>query len=86
MDRVAKLEDIAEKVRAMTEALQNTGHLLASGFFAPFVVDGGHVAFCVCVFNELNFGSVLGHQSVRSAITGLYHEQIQVQTILSVDM
>ena len=52
MHRVAKFHHIAQKIRPMTEALQNAGHFLASGFRAPLLVDLGDIARRVHIFNQ----------------------------------
>jgi hypothetical protein len=69
--RIAKLHDVAQKVRPMTEALQNARHLLAARFRAPLVVDLGDVARRVHVFNQLDLRGILSHRGERFA--RLYH-------------
>jgi len=54
MHRVAKLHHVAQKVRPMAEALQNSRHFLTPGFRTPLVVDLGDVARRVHVFNEVD--------------------------------
>lgn len=61
MHSVAKLHDVAQKIRSMAETFQNTRHLLPAGFVAPFIVDGGYVALRIGVFNQLNLGLGLCH-------------------------
>ncbi len=39
MHGIAELDHLAQKIRAMAEALENAGHLLAARVGAPFVVD-----------------------------------------------
>ena len=63
MNRVAEFHHFAQKVRAMAEALQNTRHLLSTRFRAPFVVDLGDFSRRVPIFDELDFGLVVGHLS-----------------------
>ena len=53
VDGVAELHHVMQEVWPMAEALQNAGHLLASRFRAPLVVDLGHIAGRVYVFNQL---------------------------------
>ena len=56
---VAELHHLAKKVRAMAEALQNTGHLLASRLGAPLFVDLGNFAGRVFILDELDLGLVV---------------------------
>jgi hypothetical protein len=60
MDRVAEFDHIAQEIGAVAEALQNAGHLFAARLGAPFVVDLGHFASGVAIFDELDFGFVFG--------------------------
>jgi hypothetical protein len=63
VDGVAELHHVAQKVRAMAEALQNARHLLAARFGAPFLVDLSDFSGGIAIFDELDFGLVVGHFS-----------------------
>jgi hypothetical protein len=65
MDRVAEFHHVAQKIRPMAEALQNTRHLLTARLGAPFVVHLGDFPFRVAIFDELDFGLVVRHISAR---------------------
>jgi hypothetical protein len=71
--RVAELHHVAKKVGPVTEALQNPRHLLPAGFLTPLVIDYGHVASSIGVFNQLNFGLFVIH-GAGLAISGIYHD------------
>jgi hypothetical protein len=58
---VAELHHIAKKVGPVTEALQNTWHLLPAGFLTPLVIDVSHIASRVGVFNQLDLGLFIVH-------------------------
>ena len=61
MQRVAEAHHFAQKVRPVAEALQDSRHLLASGFGAPFVIYPGDLTGGFLVFNQLDLGFVAGH-------------------------
>jgi hypothetical protein len=50
--RIAEIDDVAQKIGSMTEALEDARHLLAAGLASPFVVGFGNVAGSVCIFDE----------------------------------
>jgi hypothetical protein len=56
MNCVAKPHHLAEKVGTMAKAFENARHSLPAGFASPLIVDNGHIAGCIRVFNELNLG------------------------------
>lgn len=60
MNRVAEFDHVAQEVGAVAEALQNAGHFLPARLGSPFVVDRGHFASGVAIFDELDFGFVVG--------------------------
>jgi hypothetical protein len=60
MNRVAEFDHIAQEVGTVAEALQNAWHFLSARLGSPFVVDNGHVASGVAIFDELDFGFVVG--------------------------
>jgi len=68
-----ELHHVAKKVGPVTEALQNPRHLLPAGFLTPLVIDCGHVAGSIGIFNQLDFGLFVIHV-VDLAISGIYHD------------
>lgn len=65
VNSVAEFDHIAQEVGAVAEALQNAGYFLSARLGTPFVVDRGHFASGVAIFDELDFGFVVG---VRHAL------------------
>lgn len=63
MHAIAECHYLAQKIRAMAEALQYSRHLLPSRVRAPFVIDLREIAGGVGVFNEadLVFDSLFRH-------------------------
>ena len=61
MNSVAKFHYVAKEIRTMAETLQNAWHLLPAGLQAPLVVDGGHIARGIGIFDQLDFGIAVGH-------------------------
>jgi hypothetical protein len=72
--RVAKLHHVAQEVRPMAEALQDSRHFAAPGLRPPLVVDLGNLAGRVYVFNQFDLGVVLSHGGER--LGRLYHAGI----------
>jgi hypothetical protein len=62
MHGVTEAQDLAKKIRTMTEALQDAGHLLPAGLLAPFIVHGCYFASRVCILNEVDLGLGIGHR------------------------
>jgi hypothetical protein len=60
MNRVAEFDHVAQEVGSVAEALQNAGYFLSARLGTPFVVDRGHFASGVAIFDELDFGFVVG--------------------------
>jgi hypothetical protein len=60
MNRVAEFDHIAQEVGSVAEAFQNAGDFLSARLGTPFVVDRGHFASGVAIFDELDFGFVVG--------------------------
>src|SRR6266567_740233 len=60
VNRIAEFDHVAQEVGAVAEALQNAGHLLSARLGTPFVVDRGHFASGVAIFDQLDFGFVVG--------------------------
>jgi hypothetical protein len=58
---ITEAHHLAQKIWAMTETLEDSWHLLATGMGAPFVVDGCDLAACVRVFHYVDFRLVIGH-------------------------
>jgi hypothetical protein len=71
--RVTELHNIAKKVGPVTEALQNTRHLLPAGFLTPLIVDGSHFASRIGIFNQLDLGLFVFH-GTGLTISGIYHD------------
>jgi hypothetical protein len=60
MDCVAELDHIAQEVGTMAEALQDAGNLLPARLGTPLVIDSGHFASGIAIFDQLDFGLVAG--------------------------
>ena len=60
MNCVAEFDYIAQEVGAVAEALQNAGQFLPARLRTPFVVDRCHFASGVAIFDQLDFGFVVG--------------------------
>ena len=69
VNRVAELHHVPQKVRPMTEALQNPRHLLPARFRAPLVVDLRDIAGRVYVFNQLDLRGILSHRGETICMT-----------------
>jgi hypothetical protein len=61
VDNVAELKDLTQEIGPMAEALEDTGQLLPAGFATPLVVNGGDIAGCVGIFDDLDFGFGVSH-------------------------
>lgn len=55
MDCVAEVNDIAQKIWPVAEAFENTWHLLPPRLLAPLLVDFGHIACGIGIFDQSNF-------------------------------
>jgi hypothetical protein len=66
---VTEAHHLAQKIRPMTETLEDTGHLLTTGVGAPFVVDNCNLAGCVRVFNHVDFRLMIGHGLRQTSAT-----------------
>jgi hypothetical protein len=76
---VAEAHHFAQKIRPMTETLEDSGHLLTAGVGAPFVVDGCNLAGCFRVLNRFDFHLLIGHglrQNVCNIAKRLAHLRI----------
>jgi hypothetical protein len=62
MHRIADLHHFAQKIGPVAETLQDTGHLLPARLAAPLIVDRGHFARRVCVFNQPDLGLGICHR------------------------
>jgi hypothetical protein len=62
VNRIAKLHHVVQKVRPMTEALQNARHLLAARFCAPLVVDLRNLAGRFSVFDKPDLRRIFCHR------------------------
>ena len=60
--RVTEAHHLAQKIRPMTETLEDAGHLLTTGVGAPLVVDRCNLAGCVRVFHYIDFRLVITHR------------------------
>jgi hypothetical protein len=58
---VAKLEDLAQEIGPMTEALEDTRQLFPARFATPLVVYGSDIARCVGIFDDLDLGFGVSH-------------------------
>lgn len=66
--RIAETHDLAQKIRPMTEALEDARHLLPAGLAPPLVVDFGDVAGSIRVFDEADLRFWMSHcSSVRAS-------------------
>jgi len=75
MDSIAEFHHVAQEIGPMTEALQDTRHLLPSGFRAPLVVNLGDLSGRIGIFNQLDLGFVVCHGSANlcANYSGVYH-------------
>ena len=62
MDRIAKADDVSQKIGPMTEALKNPGYILTPRFGPPFVVDLRSRPGRIRIFNQPNLGFVISHR------------------------
>ena len=60
VDRIGKLDDLAQKIRPRAKALYDSGDLLSSRARAPKVVGGGYVAGDFGVFDDSDLGALPG--------------------------
>jgi hypothetical protein len=81
---VAEFHHVVKKVGPVTEALQNPRHLLPTGFLTPLVIDCGHVASSIGIFNQLDFGLFVIH-GANLAISWIYHDNNFRNTDFPVD-
>ena len=65
MHCIAEFDHVAQKVRSMTEALQDTRHHLPPGLRPPLVVNLGYLSGRVRIFYQLDLGFVVSHCSAR---------------------
>ncbi len=72
MHHVAEPHHFAQKVGPVAEALQDAGHLLAAGLGTPFLIDAGHFAAGVLVFDQADLGRVIGHRGLGLAMRSSY--------------
>jgi len=68
MDGVAETHHLAQKIRAMAKALENTGHLLAPRMRAPFVIHLRNLAGRVSILNDLDLCLRIRHGSVGQSL------------------
>jgi hypothetical protein len=61
MDSVAEAHHLAQEVRSVAEALEDTGHLLTTGVCTPLVVDLRNLAGGVRIFDDIDFGLRVRH-------------------------
>lgn len=60
---VGELDYLAQEVGARSEAFDNAGNLLATRPGTPEVVCGSGIARSFCIFDEADFGLIVGHQA-----------------------
>lgn len=77
--RIAKLHHVAQKIRPMTEALQNPRHLLPARFRAPFVIDLRDIARRVHVFNQLDLRGILSHRG-KTICTNISRSNLRAES------
>jgi hypothetical protein len=53
MHGIAKFDHVPQKIRSMTEALQDARHQLPPGLCAPLAVDLGHISSRIRIFDQL---------------------------------
>ena len=61
VNRVTEADYFPQKIGPVAEALENSGHVLPSGLLPPLVVDRRHVAGGIRIFDQPDFGVVVGH-------------------------
>lgn len=56
VNNIAEFENLAQEIRPVAEALENTRKLPPARFATPLIVYSGDIARCVSIFDDLDFG------------------------------
>jgi hypothetical protein len=62
VDGVAEAHDLAQKVGSMAEALKDAGHLLASRFCPPLVIDLCHLTGSIGILDQVDLFRGFRHE------------------------
>jgi hypothetical protein len=75
MNRVAEAHNLAQEVRPVAEALQNSWHLLASRMRSPLVVNLRYLTSSVGVLNEIDLVRTVRHSELIQAKLKIAHRR-----------